>query len=120
MICLQGASATQQVLQAFIGRPVRVFIVWEPVLPTDWGAPSTTTLKRITDTRAAQFWDGGRLISHQLDEHGRRGIVWDYVAVYPVGASWNQQPPNPLYEGRPVVQVIEPLRNAITRALEGQ
>jgi hypothetical protein len=115
---LQGASATDQVLQDFAGKPIRVFIVWEPVLPTDWGAPSTATLKRVADARSIQFWDSDRLISHLLGEHDRRSIVWDHVAVYPAGAIWNRQPPKALYEGGPVVQVIEPLRNALKQALE--
>ena len=105
-------------LQEFAGKPVRVFIVWEPVLPTDWGAPSTATLRRIKDTRSAQYWDKKRLISQTVGEHGHRSIVWDHVSVYPAGTVWNQRPPNPLYEDGPVVQVIEPLRNAIARALQ--
>jgi hypothetical protein len=108
------------VLEGFTGKPVRTFIIWEPVLPTDWGAPSTATLKRITDSHSAQFWDSKRLISHSLSEHDRHSIVWDYVVVYPAGAVWKQLPPTPLYEGGPVVQVIEPLRNAVIRALEGR
>jgi hypothetical protein len=108
------------VLQEFAGKPVRAFIVWEPVLPTDWAAPSTATLKRISDARGAQFWDGERIISHRLGEHDRNSVVWDYVAVYPAGAVWNQRPPSPLYEGNPVVRVIEPLRNALTQALKNQ
>jgi len=99
---------------------VRAFIVWEPVLPTDWGAPSTASLKRITDTRCAQFWDSKRLISHSLGEHDRSSIVWDYVTVYSPDAVWNQVPPTPLYEGSPVVHVIDPLRDVIARALKGQ
>ena len=36
-----------------------MFVIWEPVLPTDWSSPSTATLRRISDSRAAQFWDKG-------------------------------------------------------------
>jgi hypothetical protein len=97
-----------------------VFIVWEPVLPTDWGAPSATSLKRISDPRAMQFWDATRLISHTLGEHDRRSIVWDHAVVYPAGTIWNERPPRPLYEGGPVVHIVEPFRHAIKRALEAQ
>lgn len=99
---------------------MRAFIVWEPVLPTDWGAPSTAALNRIADVRSAQFWDSKRLISHLLGEHDRRSIVWDHVAVYSAGAVWNQRPPPAVYEDGPVVRVFEPLRNAISRALEAR
>ena len=61
--------------------PVRVFVVWEPVLPTDWTAPSTASLKRISDARAAQYWDKERLVSKSMGEHDKESIIWDYIAV---------------------------------------
>jgi hypothetical protein len=64
---------------------VRAFVVWEPVLPTDWSSPSPAALSRLSDSRVAQFWDKNRLISHSMGEHDRRSIVWDYLAVYPSG-----------------------------------
>lgn len=118
-MCLQGASATGRVLREFTGKPVRALIVWEPVLPTDWAAPSTAALRRTAGTRAIQFWDKGRLISRVLGEHDERSIVWDHVAVYPAGAVWDKLPPPALYEGGPVVKVEGPFRDALVRALAG-
>jgi hypothetical protein len=97
--------------------PARIFVVWEPVLFSDWSSPSTATLGRIPDAQAAQFWDKKRLISHSMGEHDRRGIVWDYIAVYPRGAVWGARPPEPLYSGGPVVRVIDDARSALSRAL---
>lgn len=105
-------------LQGFSGKPVRTFVVWEPVLPTDWTRPSTAALARIADPRTSQFWDKGRLISHSMGEHGRRSVVWDYIAVYPVGAIWKDQPPEALYHGGPVVRVTDPARTALAQALQ--
>ncbi|HZQ53241.1 MAG TPA: hypothetical protein VFB14_13645 [Bryobacteraceae bacterium] len=102
----------------FSGKPVRVFVVWEPVLPTDWGAPSTATLRRISDSRTRQFWDRKRLISHSMGEHNRRSVVWDYIAVYPAGVAWTDRPPHALYNGGPVVRVEEPAREALAQALD--
>jgi hypothetical protein len=107
------------VLNQFAGKPLRVFVVWEPVLPTDWTSPSTATLKRIADSRAAQFWDKGRLISRSMGEHDRRSIVWDFIAVYGQGAVWNARPPQAIYQGGPVVRVIQPARAALAQALPG-
>jgi hypothetical protein len=98
---------------------VRVFVIWEPVLPSDLGPPSTATLGRIPDRRAAQFWDKVRVVSHSMGEHNRRTLVWDYVAVYPSGATWQDRPPEPLYHGRPVVKVKEAARAALAQALQG-
>ena len=96
---------------------MRVFVIWEPVLPTDWSAPSTAALRRVTDTRATQFWDKGRLVSHYMGEHDRHSVVWDYIAVYPPGAVWEEGPPEALYHGGPVVRVAERARSALERAL---
>jgi len=57
------------------GAKVRVFVVWEPVLPTDMSAPGTMTLERLHDARAAQFWDHDRILSHLLGEKDRRTVV---------------------------------------------
>jgi hypothetical protein len=74
---LQGASAIEEVLKEFPGKPVHAFVVWEPVLPTDWGAPSTAALNRISDGRVAQYWDKHRLVSKSMGERDKKSIVWD-------------------------------------------
>ncbi len=96
---------------------MRVFVVWEPVLPTDWASPSTAALRRISDSRASQFWDKGRLISRSMGEQDRRSVVWDYIAVYPAGATWRERPPQALYGGGPVVKVTDAAHAALARAL---
>lgn len=114
-----GASAAGDILDQFAGKPLRVFVIWEPVLFTDWTMPSTAALRRIADSRAAQFWDKGRLISRSMGEHDRRSVVWDFIAVYGQGAIWNDHSPLPIYQGGPVVRVVEPARKAVAQALRG-
>jgi hypothetical protein len=104
-------------VKEFGGQKVRIFAVWEPVLPTDWGAPSTSALKRISDPRAVQFWDKDRLLSHAMGEHDRDSVVWDQILVYDSKTVWNGTPPKPLWEGGPVLDVIEPARAALKKAL---
>jgi len=94
-------------------------VVWEPVLLTDLGAPSTATLGRVSDRRASQYWDKGHLISHLLGERDRHSVVWDYVAVYQPGALWDKVPPEPLYSHVPVVRSVNSTNGAIRRALQG-
>jgi len=115
---LQGASAIEHILREFAGKPVRIFVVWEPVLPTDWSSPSTSTLGRISDRRASQYWDRHRLISHLMGEHDRHSIVWDHIAVYPPGVTWKDAPPEAIYQGGPVVEVAGQARAALTEALK--
>ena len=97
-------------MREFADRPVRALVVWEPVLVMDWFSPSTMTLNRMSDTRAAQFWDKGRLVSRSLGEHDSKSIVWDYIAVYPAGTTWEDRPPEAPYHGGPVIKVTEAAR----------
>jgi hypothetical protein len=97
---------------------VRTLVVWEPVLTTDWGRPSTTTLRRIPDPGAVQFWDKGRLVSHEMGEHDEQSVVWDHIAVYPMGEVWKERAPEALYHGGPVVEVAGLARTAVAQALQ--
>jgi len=114
---LQGASATGQLLREINSRNVRVFVIWEPVLPTDLVAPSTAALARIPDVRAAQYWDRKRELSHLLGEHNRPTVVWDYIAVYGPGTLWQDAPPKPVYSDNPVRDVISGAKESIQRLL---
>jgi hypothetical protein len=114
---LQGASALNKLLGEQKDAGIRVFVVWEPVLPTDMGAPSTATLKRLSDPRVSQYWDKQHVISRLLGEHDRSSVVWDYVAVYQPGKLWDQAPPEPASSGAPVVHAIDKTRDEIQRLL---
>lgn len=110
----------ERILGEFAGKQVRVFVIWEPVLMTDWSSPSTAALRRVSDLRAVQFWDKSRLISRAMGERDGHGIVWDHIAIYTAGEVWADAPPRPIYDGGPVVRVIEPARAALDRALREQ
>jgi hypothetical protein len=71
--------------------------------------------KRISDGRAPQYWDKDRLVSKSMGEHDSEGIFWDHIAVYAPGATWNNKPA--LFADGPIVKVLEPAREAITKAL---
>jgi hypothetical protein len=114
---LRGASAIEKLLDEHPDPGIRVLVVWEPVLPTDVRAPSTMTLKRISDARVSQYWDRERLVSHAMGEHDRRTLVWDYIGIYEPGTVWDMAPPKPVFEDRPVVQVIGEARTALERLL---
>jgi hypothetical protein len=116
---LQGASALEKLLEQQHDSRIRVFVIWEPVLTTDLGAPSTMTLKRLSDVRVSQYWDKEHLVSQALGERDRESVVWDYVAVYEPGRLWNQVPPEPAYSSVPVVRAIDGTREAIEKQLKG-
>jgi len=110
---LQGASATERLLHENNSRNVRVFVVWEPVLATDFAAPSTATLARISDVRASQYWDRERVLSHLLGERNRSTVVWDSIAVYAPGTLWQDPPPKPIYSSGPVRDAISGAKDAV-------
>jgi hypothetical protein len=114
---LRGASAIEKLIDEHPDPGIRVMVIWEPVLVTDIRAPSTMTLKRISDARVSQYWDKERLLSHAMGEHDRRTIVWDYIGIYEPGTVWNAPPPKAVFEDRPVVQVIGAARTALERLL---
>ena len=114
---MQGASALGRLLREFNSKDVRVFVIWEPVLATDFTAPSTAALARIPDLRASQYWDRRRALSHLLGERNRSTVVWDYIAVYAPGPLWQDAPPKSVYADHPVRDVISGAKDAIQRLL---
>jgi len=100
-------------LEAHTDPNLRVFVIWEPVLATDVSAPSTMTLRRITDPRVRQYWDHDRVLSHRMGEYDSGSVVWDYVAVYRPGQRWEKTPPQPVFNGFPVVRAIQGTRSAL-------
>jgi hypothetical protein len=89
---------------------VRVFVVWEPILAGDWRQPTTRTLARIPDSRAAQYWDPEHLIAEELrravesNPHMARpsccvshGHFWDMAAIFPPEARAHGILPAPVF-----------------------
>jgi hypothetical protein len=114
------------VLKAHGSKPVRVLVVWEPVLPTDWGSPSPSLTSFVGDARAIHFWDRGRRLSVMLGgppaldslahtkkvDFQMRDLIWDAAFVYPPGARWGARAETLL---APVVDYAEDLAAAVAR-----
>jgi len=89
---VRGASAIEGLLKQLPVEKLRVFVVWEPILPSDWQSPTNPVLSRIPDLRASQYWDKDHLVATLLREHvppdepnccNKDGVLWDLVALYP-------------------------------------
>ena len=103
-----------------------VFAVWEPILPTDWRAPGTSVLSRLSDQRVQQFWDPDHLVAGVLkrtegmdklepDCCETKGFLWDLTAVFPPGALWTETPRGPsLFDG-PVVHKTSELEALLAK-----
>lgn len=126
---MRGASALQAVFDKRPAAELRVLVVWLPVVPTDIAPPTTGVLARLHDSRATQFWDEGRLTSKTIrstveksptwvkpedqDLCWGQGVVWDFVAVFPAGARWDEQLPRPDFYGYPVVRSMDGLEKRL-------
>ena len=107
-------------MQQEAGKDIRAFVVWEPVLATDWRAPSTATLRRVSDRRTRQYWDQSRLLSKAMGETGNKSIVWDQVLVYGRGVIWSEAaPPKAIVKVGPVVDVVDEFVDGLHQALAG-
>jgi hypothetical protein len=105
--CLKGASDTQRILTGHPQPDITLFVVWQPILPTDWGQPQTRVLHRLADTRVRQFWDADHAVAEMFRGsfekresmpsccyHG--DIWWDMIAVFRAGDEWRETLPEPL------------------------
>jgi hypothetical protein len=105
----------------------RVFVVWEPILSTDWAAPTSFAMNRIADRRVQQYWDSGHVLAKAMANDARSpqptedcctrtGILWDLAAVYPGGASWADRMPTATIFNGPVVDIASELEAALAGA----
>ena len=122
---MRGASALDRVLARFPGAPVRVFIVWEPIILTDVVRPTSHVLSKARDARVAQFWDPGQLVARNMKAAGpgqpepeccdEEGVWWDLVAVYPHGAQWTNRLPPAAFVNGPVVKMESAVEGQVSR-----
>lgn len=106
---------------------MRVLVVWEPILVTDWGSPSGSTLARMSDPRVRQFWDPKHIVSKTLNRMGNsnpsarqpnsgKGFYWDEAILFAPHSEWKDAP-TPLFWRGPVYQVIPGLGTALLEAI---
>lgn len=134
---MRGASALQDALERAGSLEVSVWVVWERVLATDIAPPTSGVLAEVRDRRAEQFWDPQLRCSRAFlraamtrrerlpswMELGEDTVIWDMVAVYAPGETWQDRfgllqdlPPFPAKFGAPVVDVAGELEGWMREA----
>lgn len=114
-----------RILAAHQNAGIRVYAVWQPMLPTDWGRPGRIALGRLVDPRVAQFWDVDHVVARRLaadatsaqpspDCCDMDGILWDLAAVYPAGATWTDRLPPAVFLNGTVASVASSLEMTLT------
>jgi hypothetical protein len=100
------------------------------MLPTDWAAPASSVLRRLSDRRVQQYWDPNHLLATQMKQDARApqpvqdccirsGILWDLAAVYPPGAVWADRMPTAVVFNGPVVDVTDAIQEALASGRAG-
>ena len=88
----------QQVLNQIDDPRLRVFIVWQPMLPGDSEKAATRAMGFVPDARATHFWTPtqqvGRAFAKPLGLKGRR-TAWDVYLVYSGKSKWGEAVPVP-------------------------
>jgi hypothetical protein len=104
---------------------MRVLVVWEPILATDWRSPSGSTLARIPDRRVRQFWDPKHVVTRKLNEIAmqkppqpepscciQQGFYWDQAILYAPHEHWKDEPTSLFWNG-PVARIISGLEKTL-------
>jgi hypothetical protein len=126
--CLKGATGIQRTLERYPNHGITTFVVWQPILSTDWGKPRSGALHRLKDPRVLQFWDADHHAAEALrHSHESRsqlpnccyedGIWWDLMAVYPVGARWDGKLPEPILLEGTVEEAAPAFENLLKSAI---
>lgn len=119
-----------KILQTMPNADIRVLIVWEPILATDWYPPTRFTLGRIPDHRALQFWDRDHLVSAELRRSVEaqksmtppaccvdRDFYWDVALIFTPQQTWNKLLPAPIFWEGPVARKTSGLENSLRATL---
>jgi hypothetical protein len=79
-----------------------MFVIWEPVLATDWSRPDASITSNLPDPRVIHYWDrdhrlsrlyGGaanavNLAGTSVIKFKMKEVIWDTALVYRAGARW--------------------------------
>ena len=108
-----------------------MLVVWEPILTTDWRPPSGSTLARIPDLRARQFWDPKHIVTDALNEIAKqnppqpvpgccmqKGFYWDEAILYAPRGHWKGAPTSAFWNG-PVAKIIPTLERSFIELEKG-
>jgi hypothetical protein len=80
---------------------LRVYVVWEPILPDDDAPSAARAARGFADPRVTQYWDPDRTLGLVLGERlgvpprdpGRvTGVAWDVYLLFGRGARWADAP----------------------------
>jgi hypothetical protein len=75
---------------------LKVYVVWTPILASDYEVTVKRATTWVLDERASHYWDRGGQLSadySRLLQMGPGGKAWDIYFVYGREAEWKDGPP---------------------------
>lgn len=80
------------------GQDVKVYSVWQPILPSDAKLTVGRATKRLSDPRVSHYWDGENVFAQTFAPVlGVEDQAWDVYLLYDGAAEWGDAPPKPVY-----------------------
>ncbi len=105
--CRASAQWVQQnILEKNPSVDLEVYVVWEPILPSD--ARSEWDARLMSDPRITHFWDEETVSGQWFDQQGflesyNLGVIWDSYMLFGPDATWDMVPSPLISEGYPVI-----------------
>ncbi|MBX5477620.1 MAG: hypothetical protein IRZ19_00980 [Pyrinomonas methylaliphatogenes] len=95
----RGASELRdKVLAKIKSEDLRIYVVWEPCLPTDDEMKVPAAAARLNDARVRHYWDArGELRGVYQRLMKMSEPAWDVYYVYDRDVEWRAEPPTPNY-----------------------
>ncbi len=120
---MRGARWVQkEVLEKFPSARLRVYAVWQPILPTDFRFTRRASL--LADPRVTHLWDREKAVGQWFASYrGPEGdcfmgdVAWDLFYVFGLEAQWGDRPDPLVACGGPVIEKSGKLAAAIAPLL---
>jgi hypothetical protein len=124
---VEGASALGKLLAKYPDANARVLVIWEPVIRTDLGPPTSAVRGPLADPRVIEYWDKHRSLSPRMIQRaammakeqgtdpplGPDEIAWDLIAIFPPESAWADPFPVPSWYDGPVVRSLGPVEESL-------
>ncbi len=107
-----------EVLETFPSARLRVYAVWQPILPTDFRFTRRESV--LADPRVIHLWDRNKAIGRWFatyrgpqDDCFMGDVAWDLFYLFGPDARWGESPDSLVACGGPVIEKSGTLAAAI-------
>ena len=93
----------QEILQKHRSAPLKIEVVWLPMLPGD--AKALIDQRVLSDPRVSYYWDPNRIVGNWFSQHitHEPGATWDAFFLYGEQARWDSTPGPPVASGSTII-----------------